>query len=271
MLPSFIKRDGKLHASLRWGYQPIRYTIASLGELLATPRYLRRISEYLHADGFKGLQIGTGNGRHKGWLNTDIYGNDGIETTAEIDAAVDIEKPLPFPDNSFDAIYGAEVIEHIPRDKVYPFLIEARRVLRPNGVLRLTTPNAKAVCQLYLGVHQTSKLEEHFSTWLEKEENPEFWLNAMFRFWGHKWLWDPDTIYACIVSAGFNFVAFVEPQKTHSGMTELENLDVRYGTPAPPHSWSSSMIVEASVQRDLLGATRDSSAVDLPRDFRTTD
>jgi predicted SAM-dependent methyltransferase len=251
MLPSFIARNGKLHSILRWGYQPAKYSIAALGELAATPRYRRRILDYLRQDGFKGLQIGSGKAIHRGWLNTDIFGSDGIKIDTEIDAAIDIEKPLPFPNSSFDAIYGAEVIEHVPRESVGPFLIEARRVLRPDGVLRLTTPNAKAVCEIYLGIHKNSKLEERFSTWLEAEANPEFWLNAMFRFWGHKWLWDSDNLCALMRSSGFKFIALVEPQKTRSGMKELENLDIRYGMPAPPHAWSSSMIVEASAERHL--------------------
>jgi predicted SAM-dependent methyltransferase len=251
MSPSFIPRNSKLHAILRRVYQPLKYSIAALENLAATPRYRRRTLDYLRQDGFKGLQIGSGKGFHKDWLNTDIYGGDGMKTETEIDAVVNIEKPLPFPDSSFDAIYGAEVVEHIPRERVGPFLIEARRVLRPKGVLRLTTPNARAVCELYLGTHKKSKLEEHFSTWLEAEANPEFWLNAMFRFWGHKWIWDPDSLCALMRSSGFKFIALVEPQKTQSGMKELENLDIRYGMPAPTYAWTSSMIVEASAERNL--------------------
>jgi predicted SAM-dependent methyltransferase len=251
MLPSLIARDGKLHAVLRWGYQPVKYSIAALGELAATPKYRRRISDYLSRDGFKGLQIGTGNCAHRGWLNTDIFGSDGIKTDVKIDAGVDIEKPLPFPDSSFDAIYAAEVIEHVRREKVGPFFSEAHRVLRPNGVLRVTTPNARAVCELYLGIHDRATLREHFTTWLEAEANPEFWLNAMFRFWGHKWLWDPDSLSALMHSSKFKSIALVEPQKTRSGMKELENLDIRYGVPAPRYAWTSSMIVEASAERDL--------------------
>jgi SAM-dependent methyltransferase len=49
------------------------------------------------------------------------------------------ERPLPYADNSFDAVVSMDVIEHVPQP--LPWLREALRVLRPHGLLFLTTPN----------------------------------------------------------------------------------------------------------------------------------
>ena len=47
--------------------------------------------------------------------------------------------PLPYPDAAFDLVVSMDVIEHVV-DPV-PWTREALRVLRPHGVLFLTTPN----------------------------------------------------------------------------------------------------------------------------------
>jgi ubiquinone/menaquinone biosynthesis C-methylase UbiE len=47
-------------------------------------------------------------------------------------------EPLPLADNSADAVWAGEVIEHVA--DVAPWLSEVRRVLRPGGTLLLTTP-----------------------------------------------------------------------------------------------------------------------------------
>lgn len=46
--------------------------------------------------------------------------------------------PWPFADESFDAVWAGEVVEHL--FGIGEFFQEAHRVLRPNGLLILTTP-----------------------------------------------------------------------------------------------------------------------------------
>src|SRR5438874_1182331 len=54
----------------------------------------------------------------------------------------DLEQtPYPLADESFDVVVMTEVLEHL-RDYPARSLAEARRILRPGGILVLTTPNA---------------------------------------------------------------------------------------------------------------------------------
>jgi SAM-dependent methyltransferase len=55
---------------------------------------------------------------------------------------------LPFPDESFDTVVCWEVLEHIPPDSEPTAFREIHRVLRPGGVLYLSTPYASGIARL---------------------------------------------------------------------------------------------------------------------------
>jgi ubiquinone/menaquinone biosynthesis C-methylase UbiE len=56
---------------------------------------------------------------------------------------VDLNETLPWPDQSFEAIFSTEGIEHL--ENHFSFLREMCRILKPGGVLVLTTPNITAL------------------------------------------------------------------------------------------------------------------------------
>lgn len=68
-----------------------------------------------------------------------------IQSTGLNIAKCDIEKePLPFPDNSFDAVVFNELFEHLRINPIFT-LSEVLRVMKPNGVLMLSSPNLKSL------------------------------------------------------------------------------------------------------------------------------
>lgn len=90
------------------------------------------------------LNIGCGARFHEDWVNMDIVPH-GYGTLVH-DAATG----LPFPDNSFEAVYHSHVLEHLPRREAPFFLRECLRVLKPGGVIRIAAPDLEAQCRLYL-------------------------------------------------------------------------------------------------------------------------
>ena len=52
-------------------------------------------------------------------------------------------RELPFPDQSVDAATLIEVVEHLDDETLQAAIAEAARILRPGGVLMITTPNAE--------------------------------------------------------------------------------------------------------------------------------
>jgi len=75
----------------------------------------------------------------------------------QVDGGVDLNKPLPYPDASFDVVYTTEVMEHVEGHR--NFITEAGRVLKPGGYLVLTTPNLHRILSrvhfALSGVHLT--------------------------------------------------------------------------------------------------------------------
>lgn len=114
------------------------------------PRY-KKIWKYLKKNNCKGriLDIGCANGDFSEPLvkkGYDCYGlelmDEAIKESADKGIKVIkgsfIEK-FPYNNNLFDIVFAGEVIEHTTNDD--KFLQEINRVLKPGGLIVLTTPN----------------------------------------------------------------------------------------------------------------------------------
>jgi SAM-dependent methyltransferase len=90
-------------------------------------RFFGYFSERFPADGIFGTevsQVRIERARALGWRNVFLF-----------------EGKLPFEDSSIDFVNMVEVIEHIGDWEIDGVLAEIRRVLRPGGILLVTTPN----------------------------------------------------------------------------------------------------------------------------------
>lgn len=60
-----------------------------------------------------------------------------------------LARGIPFPSDSFDAVYHSHFLEHLPRAAAKPFLTECCRVLKPGGTLRIVVPDLETIVGMY--------------------------------------------------------------------------------------------------------------------------
>lgn len=87
------------------------------------------------------LDLGCGNSPYRPLLtNISSYVPYDIDATGSKPAVVGMAERLPFAENSFDSILSTQVLEHVAEP--WHLLEEVARVLRPNGRLLLSAPQA---------------------------------------------------------------------------------------------------------------------------------
>ena len=176
------------------------------------------VSRYLSSEDEPRLQFGAGPNGLPGWLNSDL---------ASGDIYLDLGRPLPFPDASFAYAFGEHVIEHISEAAGENLIAELYRVLKPGGVLRLTTPDLKKIIAIYEDRNPRIGTDEYMRFLGEitgKEvERPCQALNAYLRSWGHRYVYDEEDLVAKLRDHGFDPVERREPgESAHAALQGIE-------------------------------------------------
>ena len=72
----------------------------------------------------------------------------------------DATKKIPLEANSVECIYTSHMLEHLSCDGASAFLIEALRILKKGGVLRIAVPDLRIVVNNYSTVGDANKFME---------------------------------------------------------------------------------------------------------------
>jgi predicted SAM-dependent methyltransferase len=162
------------------------------------------------------LNLGGGSYRIDGAFNVDI--------DPRADAFVDLTKPLPFPDRTYRYIFCEEVLEHVDQQDGLAMLMECYRILKPGGVLRITTPD--------LGYFARNAVEND----LDGRE-----INLIFYGHGHKHIYSRASLQDAMSDAGFENMTFSEYQDKGSTLGKLDSHADRFD-----HSPEISLYCEGS-------------------------
>jgi len=170
------------------------------------------------------LHLGSGGHNFKDWTNIDA------NPRSRPDIILDVRNRFPFEDGTVDFIFNEHLLEHLDYEEGLVFLKECHRVLKPSGVLRISTPNLSWIIKMYL--------EEKLDEWKDSRFVPIsscHLINQWMRRWHHKFLYDKAEIHNSLKSTGFSVIEDKESKK--SNYPELTMLEHR-----PYHN---DLIVEA--------------------------
>jgi predicted SAM-dependent methyltransferase len=207
----------------------------------ADPAIISR--RYLASAPVKKLQIGTGPTVMPGWLGSDL--SPLSEQTMYLDAT----KPFPFADATFDYAYSEHMIEHISWRGGLHMLRECRRVLKPAGVLRVATPDLAIMAGL---LTDRREIARRYIEWVQEfafKDTPvrstAFAINCAFSNWGHKFLYDAETLELTMRLAGFEATRRCAPGQSadpHLAGIETHGANVS----APEMGDFETMVLEAT-------------------------
>ena len=166
-----------------------------------------QIARYCASHEERKLHVGCGHNLLDGWLNADVSPEYGCVLY------LDATSPFPIADATFDYIYSEHVIQHFPFRLGQVMLSECCRILKPGGVLRLSTPNLMRLATL-LTERQGAAQTEYTRLVSEKyipentERLPAFVVNNFFWDFTHQFVYDPESMQHAMKRAGF---AAIEP------------------------------------------------------------
>lgn len=227
----------------------VRFEAAGSEALRRTVRAIHRIIPcgYLLKADVPRLHIGCGPSPISGWLNVDLTEGGPVRF-------LDAGKPYPFPDASFQYVFSEHLFEHLTLEQGVRMLRECRRILKPEGALRLAMPNLEFLIRLYTDpekeVHRRyiEWSVGHFDGDVKKAFSggrypAMFIINSFIRHWGHQMVYDPPTIVRLLENNGFKNIVFYAPGKSDREI--FRNIE-RHGRSIP--DWANELetfVVEA--------------------------
>jgi SAM-dependent methyltransferase len=220
-------------------YQSVTFALESLG----FARRRSQIRKYFASErDFAGLQVGAGRQHLDGWLTTDL-----LPRELRI-VYMNASKRFPFRDGTFDYVVAEHIIEHLTFANAMRMLRECHRVLKDDGVLRVSTPDLRLVLQL-LDPPLTAALERYVS-WSNQRydgncdsRSAVHVANRLQHDWGHQFLYDTGALIAALEQCGFTEITECTP--CISSRYPLVNVDRHADEIGEEFNRLESLIVEA--------------------------
>jgi glycosyltransferase involved in cell wall biosynthesis/predicted SAM-dependent methyltransferase len=139
------------------------------------------------------LNIGNTKKKLDGFINIDSNKGADIRISATLG--------LPFTNNSVQGIYCENFIEKITQAEAVQFLRECRRILVPEGQLKINTVNLDVIIEKYkIQNNKLHKTKHNKYT----QENASSFINRLLRNQGNQWLYNEEELVRLARTAGLN-------------------------------------------------------------------
>ena len=125
----------------------------------------------------------------------------------------DVSRGLPYADGSAAYVYSSHLIEHLSRSQALDFVRECRRVLRPDGIMRVATPDLEKIVGAYMAADPQREGEPTRADVMMAELGMFHELQATFAqrlthrvasASYHQWLYDSESLVRLLGKGGFN-------------------------------------------------------------------
>jgi predicted SAM-dependent methyltransferase len=200
------------------------------------------IDDYFRSTSVRKVQIGSGSNVLEGWLNTDLGARPGV-------IYVNAIKPLPLSSGSVDYVFTEHMFEHITYFEGQRFLREVHRVLHPGGIVRIATPDLAFLVRLYADpekdLHQRYR-QFVAETFLSEPRVPlrGAVVNNFFYTWGHRFIYDFETLDHALRQAGFTGTRRCQPKESEA--SQLRNLESHANAIGEEFNELETIVVEAT-------------------------
>lgn len=142
-----------------------------------------------------------------------------------LDFAIDVRQGLPF--DNVALLFAEHFLEHLTIDEGLAFLRDCRKILKPNGVLRLSTPNLDWVILTHY--HGPSVPQEDAIV-------DSLRLNRAFHGWGHQFLYNRAMLETVLRAAGFASIRFEKYRESSiDALRGIEQHETYDDVPGLPH------------------------------------
>ena len=223
--------------------RPIRLLMETANAVLCRLKRSRRVPALADSrDGKVKINLGCGLAVCRGWINVDASPNCLIATwpralhgllyrasgasqyytrddycdllEKHVFVHHDLAHSLPFDDACADYAYSSHFLEHLFRNDALTLLREARRVLKPGGILRICVPDLAYAVEQYRRGRKHEMLDNYFFV-----EDQSSYLAR------HKYMYDFELLAQAISEAGFSQI--IQCQYREGRMPDLSSLDNR--------------------------------------------